>query len=228
MSDPTTGSRKIPVVMDDREPREIMASVFASFDFLSLSIRRLSVGDYLVDEFLLIERKTYSDLVCSIIDGRLFDQAVRLSQAEQPAAFVVEITAEDLQSTHMRWEAVQGALIAVTLFMGVPVWPSRSPEETVRTFLFAARQHRAAALGALPRHGWRPKRKAALQSYILQGLPGIGPKRAKALIERFGSVEAVFKADDSALMDVQGLGADVVRKIRSAIEEQYPAYHVLP
>lgn len=72
----------------------------------------------------------------------------------------------------------------------------------------------------------RPKRKAALQSYILQGLPGIGPKRAKALIERFGSVEAVFKADDSALMDVHGLGGDVVRKIRYAIEEQHRAYQV--
>ncbi|HEU4603939.1 MAG TPA: ERCC4 domain-containing protein [Steroidobacteraceae bacterium] len=219
-----SGVRKIPVVMDDREPRHIMTPVFASFDSVSLSVERLSVGDYLVDDFLLVERKTYSDLVCSIIDGRLFDQAVRLSQADRPAALVVEISAGQLQNTSMRWEALQGALVAITLFIGVPVWPSRSPEETVRTFLYAVRQHRAANLDALPRHARRPKRKAALQSYILQGLPGIGPKRAKALIERFGSVAAVFKADDAALVDVQGFGPDVVRKIRNAIEEQRAVY----
>lgn len=101
MGNLATGLRKIPVVMDDREPREIMRSVFESFDSISLSIQRLPVGDYLVDEFLLVERKTYSDLVCSIIDGRFFDQAVRLARADQAAAFVVEIGAEELHSTNM-------------------------------------------------------------------------------------------------------------------------------
>lgn len=148
-------------------------------------------------------------------------------------ALVLEGTSRDLRGCGMSWEAVQGALITITLFIGLPVLRTRSPDETARTFLYAARQQRMVVSGALPRHGCRPKGKAALQRYILyaprgvlgiQGLPGIGPERAAQLIRHFGSVEAVLSADADALMSVRGIGEETVRKISWAVKEQDASY----
>lgn len=40
----------------------------------------------------------------------------------------------------MTWEAVQGALVTVALFVGLPVLRTLSAAETARTFLYAAQQ----------------------------------------------------------------------------------------
>jgi DNA excision repair protein ERCC-4 len=76
------------------------------------------------------------------------------------------------------------------------------------------------------RPGYRPAgwRRRAL--YILQGLPSIGPRRARALLERFGSVEAIVTADVSALAEVAGIGEGLARSIREALggEKETQAY----
>lgn len=89
---------------------------------------------------------------------------------------------------------------------------------------FPASDGRHRASGGLPRHGYRPKGKAALQSHVLQGLPGIGPARAARLIQRFGSVEAAIGADVDALADVTGIGAAIARKVRWTVEEPRGTY----
>jgi DNA integrity scanning protein DisA with diadenylate cyclase activity len=56
--------------------------------------------------------------------------------------------------------------------------------------------------------------------YILQGLPGIGPRRARALLDQFGSVAAVVTADASALAEIAGIGDAVARSIHEALGEE--------
>jgi ERCC4-type nuclease len=81
----------------------------------------------------------------------------------------------------MRREALQGALITVGLFFGLPILRARDGEESARLMLYAARQGRAFAGGALPRRGERPKGKRKTQLAILQSLPGVGAERAEKL-----------------------------------------------
>jgi len=119
----------------------------------------------------------------------------------------------------MRWEAIQGALVTVALFRGVTLLRTRTPEETVRTMLFAARQGRTFASGALPRRGRRPHGKRARQLYILQGFPGIGPERAHQLLARFGSVEAITRAGAEDLCSVPGIGKRIAGALRWSVEE---------
>lgn len=212
-------SKQITIIMDDHEPRDRMLPALAKCACFVIDVKRLPVADYLVNDALLVERKTLPDLVQSIIDGRLlFQQALRLVEADHPAALILEGSARDLRNSAMRWEAIQGALVNITLFLGLPVLRSRDPDETARTLVYAARQQTAIATATLTRKSRRPKRKAALQSHILQGLPGVGPKRAKQLLVRFGSVRAAIAASAEALSGVEGFGSDTVRKIRYALE----------
>jgi len=51
----------------------------------------------------------------------------------------------------------------------------------------------------------------------LQSLPGVGPDRAKRLLERFGTVRACFGASTEELMDVEGIGSKTAASIERVI-----------
>ena len=77
------------VIVDERErgsrvPEELKKfDVFVKFD-------TLIVGDYLISSDVVVERKTASDFINSIIDGRLFDQAGRLKDSYERPIIIVE------------------------------------------------------------------------------------------------------------------------------------------
>lgn len=222
----------IPVTVDDRELRGPVAALLEADTAFAVRIQRMPLGDYLLDERFLVERKRLPDLLESIKSGRLFSQVLRLAESEswQPV-LLLEGSSRDLAGSAMGWEAIQGALVMISLHIGIPVLRSRSAEETVKTFRFIARQGRMVARGALARHGKRPREKRALQCWLLQGLPGIGPERAAGLLDRFGSIEAVLTASAEALSSVPGIGKTTANKIRWTVEEApagYLAHSLLP
>lgn len=212
-------SRPVHVVADDREAGSGVIEALKALDDVEVTVERLTLGDYEVDGRVLFERKTLFDLTISIKDGRLFQQAARLAGAPKHVAVILEGTARDLRDSGMRREAIQGALITLTLIFGIPVLRSMGPEETARLMLYAAKQVRMIVNGALPRKGVRPKGKRKLQLQILQGLPGVGPGRARRLLEAFGSVQAVFQASANDLLEVSGIGANTAKTIRWAVGE---------
>jgi ERCC4-type nuclease len=177
------------------------------------------LGDYRIDDRLIVERKTLPDFAISVMDGRLFTQASRLAGSEIPAALILEGNASDLAKTGIRREALQGSLVSISLVFGVPVLRSQNPEETARLMLYAAMQMRATTTDALPRPGRRPRGKLRTQLRILQGLPGIGPARARRLLDTFGTVECILAADAEALQKVPGMGKKTAQSIRWAVSE---------
>ena len=212
------------IVVDDRESAGAVLGALQQRECVQVRVERLPVGDYLVDDALLFERKTLPDLVASIKDGRLFAQGLRLANAPLRTALILEGTAQALAGSRMRREAIQGALVNLTLFLGIPLLRSRDPQETADLILFAARQGRALATGALPRKGKRPRGKPRIQSRILQGLPGVGPERARRLLERFGTIEAVIGAPAAELAGIPGIGKGTAEAIRWAVEDTAAQY----
>jgi DNA excision repair protein ERCC-4 len=216
--------QEVSIVMDDREARGPILDALHAIEGISVQHARLAVGDYEVDGRLLVERKTLPDLAESIKDGRLFRQAHRLVASPLKSLIILEGSSECLKTSGMRREAIQGALVTLTLYYGIPLLRSLDPHETVRLMIYAARQGRAIAEGGLPRKGNRPRGKLQAQYHILQGLPGVRPRRARLLLEAFGSVEAVFTASDEALRSVEGIGPTTVERIFWAIREPESVY----
>jgi len=214
----------IEIIVDDREVRSGIADLLAARDEVVVRFERLALGDYCIDGRLLVERKTLPDLAQSIKDGRLFAQGCRLADAECWTAVILEGTARDIAGSGMRREAIQGALITLTLFLGIPLLRSTGPEESANLMLYAARQGRTIASGALPRKGRRPRGKLGIQARVLQGLPGVGPERALRLLERFGDLESVMAAGDTELESVRGIGRGTARRIRWAVTEEDGRY----
>ena len=154
----------------------------------------------------------------------MFAQACGLARSGLWTALILEGTGKDLAGSGMRREAIQGALITLTLFLGIPLLRSQNPQETAQLMLFAARQARRVATGALPRRGRRPRGKYRVQTRVLQGLPGIGPERAKRLLDKFGTIEAVMTAEVEELATVRGVGMATAETIHWAVKEAGSCY----
>ena len=209
----------IKILMDDREPKDAVFRALTAMDDVTIQIRRLPVGDYRVDDYLLFERKTLKDFAISIVDGRFFKQMHRLCRSSLKGVLVLEGTGGDFIKTGIQREALQGALITTSLIMGIPVLRSNGFDETARLLVYAARQLKNVAQGGIQRAGYRPKGKRKRQLYILQGLPQVGPKLAERLLEHFGSVQNAFNADIEALEAVDGVGKETAQKIKEAVGE---------
>lgn len=222
----------IAIIADHREAGSGTVEALRSLDGVTVSVEHLPLGDYEVDGRLLVERKTLIDLAASLKDGRLLRQACRLATAPLRPVVILEGTARDLAASRMPREAIQGALVTLTVVLGLPLLRAKDPGESARLMHYAARQlralHAVTPRDAYPRPlpAGRPRGKRKTQLYILQGLPGIGPKRARRLLDAFGSVEAVLTAASDALTRVPGIGRTTAEAIRWAVSEQARGYDV--
>lgn len=212
------------ISVDDREPLDGPYQHLHSNPDAKVTRRRLAVGDYLFDDRVLFERKTAIDFGQSLIDGRLFSQALRLRQSRLSSVMILEGQQADWKKTGIRREALQGALITLTIMIGVPVLHSAHAEESAKLMLQTARQADRVIQGGLSRPGYRPKGKRKRQIFILQGLPGIGPQRADRLLEAFGSIEEIIKADVDELSSVKGIGRSTAEEIRNVVRESRAFY----
>jgi len=211
------------VIIDHREPQSFRA-LFPDDDLVSEA--QLKCGDFLINDQWIFERKTIRDLCSSLVDGRLFKQGLKLIQSAYHQVIILEGGSNDIKECGVRREAVQGALVTLTVFFGLPVLRSLEPEETVRLMRYTVEQAVRFAEGGVPRAGYRPKGKKARQLYVLQGLPSIGAKRADTLLEHFGGVEAVMSATEDELAEVAGIGAPIAEKIRNLVKETGVSYEI--
>jgi ERCC4-type nuclease len=181
------------------------------------------MGDYQIGSRVFVERKTLKDFAISIIDGRLFKQMIRLATSNFRGVLILEGTVSDTVEIGMAREAMQGALITVSLILGIPILRSKDPSETARLIVYIGRQIESMAMDGVQRHGYRPKTKRKRQLFILQGLPGVGSERAERLLDHFGSVEAAISASCSDLQSVDGIGKSIADKIRWAVSKPVPS-----
>ena len=210
----------VRITADDREQKSDVIQFLSVIEHVNVSIRRLSIGDYQIDNRLIVERKTLRDFAISIIDGRLFKQTIRLANSNLMGVLIIEGTNRDTTDLGITREAMQGALITVSMVLGIPVLRAIDAAETAKLLVFMTRQTNHLANDGIQRHGYRPKNKRRRQVFILQGLPGIGYERAVRLLDTFGSVEGVISASSEKLQMVEGIGKKIADKIRWVVGAQ--------
>ena len=114
-----------PVLYDHRETASGVAAALADHD-VPLAARDLPVGDYVVSDRVVVERKTGADLAASIKDRRVFEQIERMRAAYAVAVLVVEGDPK-----HISRASWMGALARV-LVAGVAVVRTENADDTAR------------------------------------------------------------------------------------------------
>jgi Fanconi anemia group M protein len=175
----------------------------------------VAVGDYSIDERVVVERKTYADFATSLVDGRLFLQAAALARnPHRPVILLEGPPPPRVPNVHPH--ALKGAVVSLAVMWRLPVLYARDPEDSLRILRDLAHQA-SRAEGVLRRYDRKPKRLASRRLYMLQGLSGVGPALAHRLLLEFGSVERVITASEGALMRVRGVGSKKAARIRELV-----------
>lgn len=75
------------LVIDNREDNKRINSATRFFDTYAVEVEQLPIGDYVFEDKIVFEYKTPSDMVNSIMDGRIFKQAHNMKQ--YPFSYVI-------------------------------------------------------------------------------------------------------------------------------------------
>ena len=205
--------------MDDRERHSGVPEALKQHPDVEITTRRLSLGDYQVDDTLIVERKTLADFALSVRDGRLFNQVARLTrQRTKRVCLILEGTSDRYPNLAIPTPAFRGALVTVTVVFNLPLLRSATPKETAEMILYAEHQLQRRDSRPPRRYGYNIKSLPRQQSLLLQAIPEIGPIKAERLLKSLGSPAAVASANIEQLMTVEGIGEKAATQIHQVFQ----------
>lgn len=184
------------IIMDDREPPEV--EIFLKERGVVVIKKRLDVGDYIIGE-IGIERKSSSDFLNSVMDGRIFKQVENLKESFEKVILIIEdAKVEDLK-------ILRGTVVSLILKFGVNVMFSKDLSETCEYLLLLSKKFKKDYFSIGKRKVEDPRIS------VLVGFPGIGTKLAKKLLKKFRSLKRIFDASFPELKKI--IGEKRARKI---------------
>ena len=209
---------RIPLIVDANEPEDIPDRLRELG--VSIEVQKIAPGDYVLGP-VGIERKTLTDFFNSLVRKRLFEQVQRLREAYPQPLLILEGDLTEL-STFKHPQSFLGALLAMELKERVPILTTADKEQTALVLKVLWKSQDKGA----PEYGLRHKPKALSlgqrQRFLVEGLPSIGETLARNLLERFGTVRAVFDASAEELEHTPKIGAgkaaEIVRLVNAAYE----------
>jgi len=164
----------------------------------------LKSGDYLINNEVLLERKTKDDFSQSLIQNRLFVQCANMKRTIYRPVFLIE--GNPYTTSHkVSREAIKGALLSVSVTWHIPIIYSSGCEETVQLLIQVAMQNLKGKVN-YPRSGYKPKTLSKQYLYFIQGIPSVGPQMAQRLIEYFATLPRLVSATVDELQNVPGIG----------------------
>jgi Fanconi anemia group M protein len=210
-------SPKEKIIIDYREKGSLVPANLIRLGF-ELEFKELKVADYLVKE-VAIERKTVSDFVSSMINRRLFNQIEEIKQYEKKLLIIEGLDEQELYSEDnsqgVSSNAIRGFLLSITLKHQIPIIFTKNAEDTAKFIaVLSKKEIKEYSLNAKKK---TLDKKEQLQ-FIIEGFPGIGPKNAKKLLEKFHTIKDIINSSEDELKEILGKKAEVVREI---IEREY-------
>lgn len=205
------------IYVDIREEKSGIPKLLSELGAIVVS-KKLDMGDYLVSEDTVIERKSVGDFASSLFDGRLFDQARRMSESYNNIIYVVEGNPNILLRWRGRSRQVQAALVTLVIDFDARILWSDNEATSAYIIYSIAKRMQTQLGGARIVIRKKPKLQSIRdwQLYILQAFPGIGPKLAQTTLEYMGTIERFCRASVTELSRIPGFGekrAETIRRI---------------
>src|SRR5438270_4126371 len=209
----------VPILIriDSQEQRSGIPDMLATMPQVHIEVMPLHMGDYDIggDPCRVFERKTGSDFLGSLAQGRLFAQLSALRKSRCAPILLLEGDPLRVSHSQMRPESIRGALTYIATTLRVPILPSLGPEDSAQPVYAAAKQCQIGHATSGPAAGRRRATPSEQQMQIVLALPGVGRTTARAVCARFRSLHDLLNADAATLATVPGVGPS-----RAAAPEQ--------
>ncbi len=209
------------MVIDERERKSGIPDLLKQIG-VKVEMMNLPVGDYIVAPETIVERKSISDFISSVFDGRLFDQCNRLKEHFEHPCIIIEGNVDEIDTIAENPLVFYGAMSSVVLDFKIPVIPTPTASHTAKLLVsMCARQ------GTVKGPFLKKIRKSGdlkqQQLSILCSLPGVGEKLATRMLEKFGSTSNSLNASYVELSKISGMGEARAQKIRKILDAQTKA-----
>ena len=191
-----------------------------NFPNLTLEFTELEFGDYIIAEGFIVERKSATDFMLSVMDERIFGVLAKLKSEYDHIIYIVE---GDIFAPrfHSNPEALRSALSYMTVIEHASLIPSADADNTAQQ-LYAMAMHAQHGTGkSRSLRGDKPMDLRSSQQYIVESLPGVTADRALKLLDELGSVAGVLNASDEQFSISGGLSAENVARIRKVLQSSW-------
>ena len=207
--------KNIRIVVDEREKKSGIPGILKGIG-ISLEIKTLPIGDYIVAPETVVERKTISDLVSSVFDGRLFDQCNRLKEHYQFPILLIEGNIDELEELTENPLVFYGAISSIALDFKIPVIHTPNASHTAK-LLMSMCSRKDASKGPFIKKIRKSNDIQKQQLSMLCSLPGVGEKTAVRMLEKFGTPLRVLSSSTTELSKVSGLGEARAKNIKKML-----------
>jgi ERCC4-type nuclease len=218
---------QIHIRIDTQEQRSGIPALLAAMPQVHIELTPLRIGDYDVggDPCRVFERKTGSDFLSSLAQGRLFAQLTALRKSRFAPILLLEGDPLRVGHSQMRPESIRGALTYITAILRVPILPSSGPPDSAHLVYAAAKQCQIGHATHGPAAGRRRASQSEQQMQIVLSLPGIGRVTARAVCARFRSLHDLLNADAAQLSTVPGVGPSRAAALEQLLHAALPTSH---
>jgi len=177
--------KNIRIVVDEREKKSGIPGILKGIG-ISLEIKTLPIGDYIVAPETVVERKTISDLVSSVFDGRLFDQCNRLKEHYQFPILLIEGNIDEIEELTENSLVFYGAISSIAIDFKIPVIHTPNASHTSKLLVSMCSRKDASKVPFIKKI--RKSNDIQKQQHsMLCSLPGVGEKTAIRMLEKFGT-----------------------------------------
>ena len=204
--------------MDEREKKSGIPNLLKEIG-INLEIKTLPVGDYIVAPETVVERKTISDLISSIFDGRLFDQCNRLKEHYQFPILLIEGNIDEIEKLTENPFVFYGAISSIVIDFKIPVIPTPNASHTSK-LLISMCSRKDIASGPFIKKIRKSNNLQKQQLSMLCSLPGVGEKTAIRMLEKFGTPLKILNSSVTELSKVGGLGEARAKNIKKILKVQ--------
>ncbi len=205
------------------DARERNSSVTKELNDLGVitKIKQLEVGDFVLTDDIVIERKTVEDFLQSIIDGRLYNQLNKMASNHASPLVLIEGNQDELFTLrNIHKNAIIGTLTTIALSYRVPIIFTKDERDTAEyIFVTAKREQLKSGSDIRLRVGRKGLTLQEQQRFIVESLPSVGPTLAISLLEKFGSIKSIANATAKELEEIENLGPKKAKQIVNVLSE---------
>ncbi|MDP3027143.1 MAG: ERCC4 domain-containing protein [Nanoarchaeota archaeon] len=160
---------------------------------IELIIQPLKIGDYLIGN-TVIERKTISDFISSMISRRIIEQLRQMKQYKSQLL----ILEGNLNDSEFNQNALRGFILSIIANYQIPIIMAQDYKDTSQFLTILAKQQLKPKT-EISLHSRIPKTLKEQKQYVLESFPNIGPKTAKKLLKEFKTLNNTINASEEGL-----------------------------
>jgi ERCC4-type nuclease len=217
---------QVSFILDTREHK--LRKIFDE-NKIKYSVKQLDLGDIIIEiendtgkYYIIIERKSYTDLKASLTDGRYRDQKSRYLQLGRDQVYYI-LENNDPEFSTLNKEAYYGMYIHTIIRDKIGVILSNSIQETFILLLKMAETFEKFGFNTETKmeENTQIKKKKAVGIDVYKNqlccISGISIKKANEIVKKYDTMEKLIFSIKNNTFEIKGFGKVLIKNIKEGL-----------